>query len=357
LMPQAKPGPDVRGSNLRSRLIARIRRDGPLPIDAYMDACLHDPQGGYYAVRPGLGAEGDFITAPHISQMFGEVLGLWAADLWARLGAPSRLKLVELGPGDGTLMSDVLRAARIAPGFVAALEIVLVETSAPLRARQAEALAGHAPRWLDRIEDIDDEVPTIVLANEFLDCLPIRQAVRSPDGWRERRVGVDPAGRLVFLAAQPVAGSDAPLGAVREWSPRLSEAGSFLGGLAVRTGGAALAIDYGRDEPGLGDTLQAARGHSKEHPLASPGAADLTAHVDFVAFVTAAKDVGAEVAVVGQGEFLRRLGFDERAAALARANPERGDQIGRQLARLIDPDQMGTLFKVATVAAPGLVLP
>ena len=356
-MPQANPGPDVRGSNLRSRLIARIRRDGPLPIDAYMDACLHDPQDGYYAVRPGLGAEGDFITAPHVSQMFGEVLGAWAADLWARLGAPRRLRLVELGPGDGTLMSDVLRASRVAPGFAAALEIILVETSAPLMARQAQALADHAPRWLSRIEDISDEVPAIVLANEFLDCLPIRQAVRGPDTWRERRIGIDPAGGLVFLAGEAVAGPEAPLGSVREWSPRLSEAGSFLGGLAVRAGGVALAIDYGRDEPGLGDTLQAVRGHLKEHPLANPGAADLTAHVDFAAFATAARDAGAEVAIVSQGEFLRRLGIEERAAALVRANPERGDRIGRQLARLIDPDQMGTLFRVATVAAPGLSLP
>jgi SAM-dependent MidA family methyltransferase len=346
------------GDSLLPRLIARIRREGPLPIDDFMDACLHDPQGGYYAVRPDLGAEGDFITAPHVSQMFGEILGLWAAEVWTRLGQPPRLRLIELGPGDGTLMGDALRAARRASGFIEGLEVVLVETSAPLRARQAQALADYdAPRWLNRIEDIDDKVPAIVLANEFLDCLSIRQAVRCADGWRERLVGVDPSGGLTFAIGQEVDGPDAPAGAVREWSPQLAKAGSSLGALAVRPGGAALLIDYGRGEPSLGDTLQAVRGHAKEHPLANPGRADLTAHVDFPAFLAAAKSAGAEVTLTSQDEFLRRLGIGERAAALCQANPGQADKIGRQLARLTAPDQMGSLFKVATVAAPGLPLP
>ena len=351
------PTVESRGS-LFPRLITRIRRDGPLPVDEYMDACLHDPQGGYYAVRPGLGAEGDFITAPHVSQMFGEILGLWAAEVWARLGQPSRLRLIELGPGDGTLMSDALRAGRVAPGFIEALEVVLVETSAPLRARQAQVLADHAPRWLNQIEDIDAENPAILLANEFLDCLPIRQAVLCADGWRERRVGIDPAGGLIFGAGQRIDGPDAPPGAVREWSPQLAKAGSSVGDLAVRTGGAALLIDYGRDKPGFGDTLQAVRSHQKEHPLANPGLADLTAHVDFPAFVAAAGAAGAQVSPIEtQGDFLRRMGIEARTAGLSRAHPDQAGKVGRQLSRLTSADQMGSLFKVAAVAAPGLRLP
>jgi SAM-dependent MidA family methyltransferase len=226
-----------------------------------------------------------------------------------------------------------------------------------LRARQAQALAGHAPRWANRIEDLDGNEPVIVLANEFLDCLPIRQGVRGRDGWRERRVGLDGEGGLAFVAGERVAGSDAPLGAVRECSPRLVEVGASVGALVARTGGAALIIDYGRAEPGLGDTLQAVRGHAKSHPLASPGEADLTAHADFPAFLAAAKDAGAQVELVTQGAFLRRLGIEARAVALARANPDQAERIGRQLARLIAPDQMGSLFKVATLAAPGLTVP
>ena len=348
-MPQADLGP---------RLIDRIGRNGPITVGEYMDACLHDRLAGYYATRPGLGAEGDFITAPHVSQMFGELLGLWAAEVWIRLGRPARVRLVELGPGDGTLMSDALGAGRIAPGFPEAAEIVLVETSAPLRERQRAVLEGHGPRWLSAIGDIDVDVPTIVLGNEFLDCLPIRQAVRGRDGWRERWIGVDGAGRLSFIAGQPVDGPEAPAGAVREWSAELVATGSALGALAARAGGAALLIDYGRCEPGFGDTLQALRGHRKEDPLTHPGLADLTAHVDFPAFLDAAAAAGAQVPPAEtQGDFLRGLGIEARAAVLSRAHPNQAEKIGRQLARLTAPDQMGRLFKVARIAAPGLELP
>jgi SAM-dependent MidA family methyltransferase len=251
---------------LRQRLIARIRREGPMNVADYMHACLHDPEDGYYATRPGLGADGDFITAPHVSQMFGELLGLWAVDVWTRLDRPPRFRLIELGPGDGTLMSDVLRAARIAPGFLAAADILLVETSAPLIARQATALDGRAPRWVSRVEEIEVDAPVIILANEFLDCLPISQAVRRADGWRERRIGVDDHARLEFVPGGPAAGPEAPVGAVREWSPALLAAGSAIGGLVARTGGAALLVDYGRAEPGFGDTLQALRATKRRGP-------------------------------------------------------------------------------------------
>jgi SAM-dependent MidA family methyltransferase len=323
-----------------------------------MHACLHDPEDGYYAVRPGLGAAGDFITAPHVSQMFGELIGLWAVEVWVRLGRPSRIRLVELGPGDGTLMGDVLRAARIAPGFLDVAEIVLVETSAPLIARQAAALDGHAPRWVSRVEEIDVDAPVIILANEFLDCLPISQAVRGADGWRERRIGLDENGRLSLVLGGPAAGPEAPVGAVREWSPELVAAGSAIGGLVAGSGGATLLIDYGRAEPGFGDTLQALRGHKKEGPLDNPGLADLTAHVDFPAFLAAAESAGAGAApILTQGEFLRGLGIEARAAALSRAHPGQADKIARQLARLIAPDQMGQLFKVARIAAMGMTAP
>ena len=347
-MPPPDPLPVETG--LRRRLSERIARDGPITVAAYMHACLHDPEDGYYAVRPALGEAGDFITAPHVSQMFGELLGVWAAEVWVRLGQPPRVRLVELGPGDGALMSDALRSARAQPGFLDAIEVVLVETSAPLRDRQSAALASFRPSWVRSLEDIDDDVPLIGLANEFLDCLPIRQAVRCADGWRERRIGEQgfEAGEAVDVS------SDGPTGAVFEWSPALVALGVAVGELVARASGAALFIDYGRSAPGLGDTLQALRGHAKESPLANPGQADLTAHVDFPAFLETA---GSPWPILTQRTFLSGLGLAERAAALAHANPHEVEKIERQVCRLTSPDQMGELFKVACVASPGLTPP
>ncbi len=356
---------------LRERLIAAIAEGGPMSVADYMTACLHDPGGGYYATRPSLGADGDFITAPHVSQMFGELLGLWAADVWDRLGCPPRVRLVELGPGDGTMMTDVLRAAEAAPGFAAAGEVWLVEASAPLRASQETALAGTQVRWAKSLAAVPTDAPLIVLANEFLDCLPIDQAVFTAEGWMERRVGVDAGGRLGFSFLRRAAGEVAggfcvprdgggvpPLGAMLEWSDDLVAFGQTVGDLIARAGGGALFIDYGRDAPGYGDTLQALRGHRKEGPLAHPGEADLTAHVDFPAFLAAARQSGALAAPIrSQGDFLRALGVETRAAALASARPDRAEVIGRQLARLIALDQMGALFKAACVHSPGLIPP
>jgi SAM-dependent MidA family methyltransferase len=347
--------------SLHTRLARHIARAGPMSIADYMRRCLHDPESGYYATRPKLGEKGDFITAPHVSQMFGELLGLWAANVWEGLGRPPRVRLVELGPGDGVMMTDVLRAAKAAPEFLAASEVWLVETSAPLTSLQAEAMrSASAPaRWAPCLAAVPADAPLIVLANEFLDCLPIRQAVKTQGGWAERRVSVEERGRLNFQLAEPTspirALSDEPLGSIREWSDDLIEAGREIGELIHRASGAALYIDFGRDAPGSGDTLQALRGHRRESPLAHPGEADLTAHVDFPAFLRAARDAGALIApVVLQGDFLRALGVQARAAALARASPQRGALIGRQLERLIAPDQMGHLFKVACVHSPGL---
>ena len=349
--------------SLRERLAALIAREGPIPVSRYMRLCLHDPEDGYYATRPDLGPAGDFITAPLVSQMFGELIGLWAAELWAAMGGPSRVILAEFGPGHGVMMADMLRAARAAPDFRAAAEVWLVETSAPLRARQALTLEGAAtPRWAAGLDELPDDAPQILIGNEFLDCLPIEQVVRTPDGWRARRVGLDPDGALRFelgepLAAIPVEPTAAP-GQVAEWSPDTAAFGEAIGARLARAGGGALFFDYGHAVQGAGDTLQALRRHRKEDALAHPGEADLTARVDFSAFLDAVRRGGAHCPEVRpQGDFLRDLGIETRAAALARAQPDHAATIGRQLARLINVDEMGDLFKAAAALSPGLAAP
>ncbi|MDE2356030.1 MAG: SAM-dependent methyltransferase [Alphaproteobacteria bacterium] len=350
-------------TGLAARLAARIARDGPISIADYMQACLHDPDDGYYAAHPRLGADGDFITAPHVSQMFGELLGLWAADVWAGLGRPARLRLVEMGPGDGTLMADLRRAARAAPGFLEAAEIWLVETSAPLAARQRQVLGEAGISWAASLEAVPGGAPLILIANELLDCLPIRQAVAGLEGWRERLVGCDPEGRLCFMhgAAPERVLPVAPPGSVIEWSTALEAFGGAVGARLCRDGGAALFLDYGRDTAELGDTLQALRAHRKESPLAHPGAADLTAHVDFPAFAAAARAAGARVSeITRQGDFLWSLGIGLRAQVLAAARPEAAETLSAQTERLIGPRAMGGLFKVVALwrdgpAPPGLI--
>ncbi|MBA3811371.1 MAG: SAM-dependent methyltransferase [Caulobacteraceae bacterium] len=351
--------------SLRDRLIARIAKGGPIGVADFMNACLHDPEGGYYATRPALGEAGDFITAPHVSQMFGELIGLWAAEVWERLGRPARARLVELGPGDGTMMGDMLRAARAAPGFLDACEVVFIETSAPLKGRQEEVFGDRA-RWLGSLGEVPWDAPVILVANEFLDCLPIRQAVRDGEAWRERLVGVDGRGKLAFEIAQsiyfpphpPHEGEGEEGGDVFEWSEALIEFGGLVGELIARASGAGLVIDYGRDASGLGDTLQALRGHARDGALETPGLADLTAHVDFPAFLAAARAAGAETGPIrSQRAFLRDLGIEQRAATLAHARPDEACKIARQLNRLIAPDQMGALFKAACVYSPWLAAP
>jgi SAM-dependent MidA family methyltransferase len=344
--------------SLKDRLSAQIRQGGPLTIAQYMTACLHDPQHGYYATRPGIGADGDFVTAPVVSQMFGELLGLWAVETWRGLGRPDPVLLVEVGPGDGPLISDALRAARLDAAFLAAIELWLVETSAPLAAAQRARLAAvSAPaNWADGVGQLPQGAPMILIANELLDCLPARQFVRGADGWAERMVAVDGAGELCFALSACVGGEapgvDAPIGSVVEVCAAQTAFAAEVAARIVRWGGAALLIDYGRDAPGAGDTLQALQAHQKVDPLASPGEADLTVHADFPAVMAAARAEGANAGLVGQGEFLRRLGIEARAAALAKARPDQVDVIARQLARLIDEDQMGGLFKAACLFAP-----
>ncbi|WP_298158445.1 SAM-dependent methyltransferase [Brevundimonas sp.] len=346
--------------SLRDRLAREIALTGPMTVADYVTRCLHDPKDGYYATRPALGEGGDFITAPLISQMFGELIGLWAVETWQRLGAPERFRLVEVGPGDGTLMDDALRAARVAPGFLEACDLVLIEPSGPLREAQSRRLAQAdvSPRWVRSLNQIDTDAPVILIANEVLDCLPARQFVRTDGGWAERRVGVTDDGGLTFGLVGITGGFERPPfevepGQVIEVSDQQAAFGRDLGALLHETSGAALLIDYGRDRPGVGDTLQGLRRHAKVDVLATPGEADLTQWADFPAVQEAAIRTGADVTgCIGQGEFLRRLGIEARAERLSTGRPEAAPVIARQLARLTAPDQMGELFKVAAIFSP-----
>ncbi len=336
-------------SGLLPHLLARIRRTGPLTIADYMAECLTHPAHGYYTTRDPLGAAGDFTTAPEISQMFGEMLGVCLAQAWLDHGRPAPFALAELGPGRGTLMADVLRATKGVPGFLDAAQVHLVEVSAPLRARQAAALAGVAPVWHDRIADLP-AMPLYLVANEFLDTLPIRQFLRLGGGWAERMVGAEGDG-LIFGLAPP-----APLGALGhrmedtedgdlvEVSAAAEAVAEELGARIARDGGAAILIDYGGWRS-KGNTLQALRAHQGVHPLDGPGTADLTAHVDFEAVARAGRRSGAAVTgMTTQGVFLERLGITARARALARGDSS--DRIADEHRRLTHPEEMGDLFKV-----------
>lgn len=351
--------------SLLDRLKAQIAQDGPIGVPEFFTRCLHDPRDGYYAMRPDLGAGGDFITAPLVSQMFGELIGLWAIETWTRMGRPASFRLVEMGPGDGTLMSDLLRAGKLEPDFLAAAEVWLVEVSAPLRARQMAKL-GDGPRWVGRLDEVPAG-PMILVANELLDCLPARQFVRTKGGWAERVIGLAQNGELAFglrgLGQAEVTPIPAPStiegeGSIWESSPAQAALASDIAHRLATDGGAALLIDYGRAQPEAGDTLQAIQGHQKVDPLKTAGQADLTVWADFPSVVAAARETGAKAGpIITQAEFLTALGIEARAQALASARPDRAEQVARQLDRLIGQAQMGALFKVACLTAPDLSPP
>ena len=352
---------------LEAELRRIIATDGPISVATYMGLCLGHPVHGYYTTRDPFGRAGDFITAPEISQMFGELIGLWAAAVWQTMGAPARLALVELGPGRGTLMADALRAARVVPDFAAALDVRLVETSPVMQGRQQETLATFdvALAWHRELTEVP-EGPAVVVANEFFDALPVHQAVKTRGGWHERMVGIGPDGRLTFaLHPDPIPGfaaivpesvAGASTGAVYEW--RSGEVAAETARRIAEHGGAALVIDYGHVESALGETFQAVGRHGFADPLAAPGEVDLTAHVDFAALARIARAAGARVhGPLSQGAFLRRLGIDARAAALrAKATTAQATDIDAALARLIGTghDSMGELFKAMAVADPNL---
>ncbi len=333
-----------------------IEAHGPISVAQYMAEALGHPQFGYYTTRDPLGAGGDFVTAPEISQMFGELIGAWCADLWLQMKQPAPLRLVELGPGRGTLMSDALRATRSVAGFHQAVDLHLVETSPTLRACQSAALAAHRPAWHDDIGTLPPG-PAILLANEFFDALPVRQFQASSGAWHERLVDIDGREKLRFVLNGAAEGpTSATEGTIRETCPAGLAVAGAVASRIVRHGGAALVVDYGYDRPGCGDTLQALREHKFHDVLASPGDADLTAHVDFAALSEAARNAGARIhGPVDQGRFLAALGIGTRAAALKRAAPDEADDIDAAVARLTGSAQMGSLFKVLAMTSAGLV--
>jgi SAM-dependent MidA family methyltransferase len=338
----------------------RIAATGPITLADYMAECLLHPEHGYYTTRPVFGRAGDFITAPEMTQAFGEVLGLALAQAWLDQGAPAAVVLAELGPGRGTLMADVLRAARAVPAFRAALRPVLVEASPRLRAVQAERLAGEGVGWADAADALP-EAPLFVIANEFFDALPVRQFTRMPQGWAETVVGLSPGGVPVrgLAPALPVAAlahrlADTVPGDVVELCPAAAPVMAALAGRIARHGGAALVIDYGGWRS-LGDTVQAVAAHAPVDPFAQPGLADLTAHVDFEPLAQAAAMAGAVAGpLVGQGVLLERLGIGLRAARLAAAMSDgQAENLRSAVTRLTAADGMGTLFKALPVRPRG----
>jgi len=342
----------------------RIRTEGALSVADYMSLALAHPQVGYYATRDPFGGSGDFITAPEISQVFGELLGLWCAERWQAMGEPQRVLLVELGPGRGTLMADALRAAQLLPAFRAAIEVHLVETSPYLRQRQKDALQDVDVTWHSELASLP-EAPLLLLANEFFDALPIRQYQKTSSGWAERLIGLNEDGESLRWGLGPVLPpvlplpAEAPPGAIAEVS---SASTALVRDIARHLGqhdGAALIIDYGYSEPALGDTFQAVQQHRPVPPLHTPGDADLTAHVDFPALAAAAASAGARPhGPVEQGTLLKALGIRERTEQLAAAaTPPQRRQLLAALDRLTSPAQMGRLFKALALTAAGSSTP
>ena len=355
---------------LEADIRRRIAAAGPMPVGEYMAICLGDPEHGYYRTHDPLGAGGDFITSPEISQMFGELIGLWTAAVWTRMDQPAQINVVELGPGRGTLMSDALRAVKVLPAFRAAIALHLVEISPALKAQQQKALADEdVPiSWHASLADVP-EGPAIIIANEFFDALPVSQAVKTDSGWHERRIEIDSAGHLAFtIAPEPLRGFEAllppavraaPPGAIFEW--RSETEAMELGRRIAHNGGAALVIDYGHADSAAGDTLQAVGRHVYADVLGAPGLVDLTAHVDFQALARAVEAMGARAfGPITQGQLLRRLGIETRAAKLkARATREAATAIDVAFARLTGhgPGEMGGLFKAAAFAHPKVGVP
>ncbi|MEG3619886.1 SAM-dependent methyltransferase [Magnetovibrio sp. PR-2] len=349
---------------------AEIEAEGPITVARYMELALAHPEHGYYQKQDPLGEEGDFITAPEISQMFGEMIGLWMAVVWQGLNQPDPLNVVEFGPGRGTLMADALRAAQAMDDFDDAARVWLIETSPALRAKQKEMLKPTMlmPAWRDTFADVGSG-PLIVLGNEFFDALPVHQIERADDGWRERLVGLNDEGdKFAFTLSQDLADSSVipeelrnstVPGSIFEYQPLSKAIMKEVAERIVAEGGAALFIDYGHGEHGTGETLQALRAHKYSDPLKNPGDADLTCHVDFAQLTEAAAEAGADVlGPVPQGAFLERLGMGERANMLMMsATEEQVAEIDAAYKRLTGPDEMGQLFKVMAIVPKGFGVP
>jgi len=336
---------------LRRRIAELIAEAGPIPVSHYMALCLFDPADGYYTTREPFGAKGDFTTAPEISQMFGELVAVWLAAAWQAAGAPQDAFLAEIGPGRGTLMRDMLRTlSRIAPPL--AQRVALIETSPRLTAIQKEALGATRAAWHRDMAELPD-APLFIVGNELFDAIPIRQFVSTPQGWRERCIGLDETGELIFLAGPGT--TDAPLpdaatGAIFEIAPARSALMQQIAERIARHGGAGLFIDYGHLATGIGDTLQAMRAHAHIDVLATPGEADLTSHVDFAELGATVRSAGLDTRAMTQARFLIGMGLLERAGQLgAGGDTALQERLQGEVERLAAPDQMGELFKVLMV--------
>jgi NADH dehydrogenase [ubiquinone] 1 alpha subcomplex assembly factor 7 len=343
----------------------RIAAEGPITIADFMTSALLHPEHGYYTGKDPFGAYGDFITAPEISQMFGELIGLWCAATWQQMGMPRNISLVELGPGRGTLMTDALRALRIAPAFLEHVAIHLVEASPTLRAIQKSTLSAYDVTWHDGLESLP-ECPCLHIANEFLDALPIRQIVRQDDNWHERLVSHH-GNKFIFIldkAPSPLAtllpetiAKNAPPQSLIEISPTVLSVAKAVSDRIVRNEGAALFIDYGHEVTGPGETLQAVRAHQPVDILDAPGTADVTAHIDFAAFARAASNTSVH-GPLEQGDFLMRLGIEARRKTLSQeATQQTHNEIDQAFRRLTAPEEMGRLFKVIALAPNGAPVP
>lgn len=345
---------------LGTRIAGLIAADSPIPVSEYMALCLFDPQHGYYTTREPFGCDGDFITAPEISQMFGELVAVWLYEAWVANGRPVPATVAEIGPGRGTLMKDMLRTwSRLDPTFFEAVNFALVETSPRLAEMQRNTLGPMAAKatWHETVAALP-AMPLFIVGNELFDALPVRQFVRTTAGWRERMVGLNDHGALAFFAGMaapdpkllPPDAASAPEGAIVEFAPARSALMAEIAGRISSHGGAGLFIDYGYLLSGVGDTLQALKNHAFDDVLAHPGDADLTSHVDFAALSKVAQAQGLKTMATTQGAFLLSMGLLERAGNLGAHAHEAGrDAISAQVERLAGPDQMGELFKVLAV--------
>ena len=368
-MDAARKPHSLKSTLLTVRLKERIARKGPISVADYMEICLADKDAGYYPSRQPIGADGDFITAPEVSQIFGELLGLWAVAVWQSMSAPKPVVVAELGPGRGTLMSDAMHAWHSVPDFLANVTVALVETSPVLAEVQHTALHGaDAPvLWRDTLENVP-QGPLIVIANEFVDALPVRQLVRRQHEWRERCVRIGARGGFDFCEGPAVRSDtlpdaahalDVPDGSVLEIRPAAHELIAALAARAQNAPLAALIVDYGHEEAACGDTLQAVSQHRFADPLTRPGEVDLTAHVDFAALKDAANAQGlVTYGPMPQGAFLLQLGLEARRGRLcAGATDEQRQALIAGTNRLVDPSEMGLLFKVLAITSRGLAPP
>jgi SAM-dependent MidA family methyltransferase len=354
-------------TRLKAHLVDLIGAVGPIPVNEYMTLCLLDPEAGYYTTREPFGVAGDFVTAPEISQMFGEMVAVWLYQAWLAIGRPIPVTVAEIGPGRGTLMKDMLRTcSRLDPALTAGASFAMIETSPRLTGIQKQTLAGASARigWHETIDTLP-QAPLLIVGNELFDAIPLRQFIRAGAGWHERMIGLDDANGLRFFAGagslDPTLLSDdaagAPQGAIVEIAPARAALMATIAERLAAHGGAGLFIDYGHLQPGVGDTLQALRKHKHDDVLANPGEADLTAHVDFAALAAIVRAHGLDAHLSTQGDFLLGMGILERAGRLgADADQAAREKIAGEVERLAGPQTMGDLFKVLAILPAGIAV-